>query len=177
MAKAELTAAIADLGLTIDAVFVPWSRSRNAKPRPRLSDRGLNWSVTMKRDGREVMTFDYSAGIGHCPSYKQGVRLTLDYAEAIATETETGCAASVSNRWFKGKAILPEVCDVVYSCVIDSNVIDYPDFASWAADFGYDVDSRKAEAIYRACMDTALRMRAALGDAGMEALRTATQDY
>ncbi len=37
--------------------------------------------------------------------------------------------------------------------------------------------SRKAEAIYRACIETALQLRAGIGEAAMSALRDACQDY
>lgn len=43
MAKHELETAIADLKLTVESVFVPWSQSRHAVPNPNLCDRSLNW--------------------------------------------------------------------------------------------------------------------------------------
>ena len=44
------------LGLTVTSEFVPWSKSRNAKPNPKTTDYGLNWRVTLNRDGREIVT-------------------------------------------------------------------------------------------------------------------------
>ena len=44
----EIEAAIAALGLTVDAVFVPYSKSRNAGG----EWLGLNWRVTLKRNGK-----------------------------------------------------------------------------------------------------------------------------
>jgi hypothetical protein len=59
----------------------------------------------------------------------------------------------------------------------DSEVIDHPNFESWASEIGYDADSRKAESIYRACLEIALKLRSALGDRGLKELREACQDY
>lgn len=71
----------------------------------------------------------------------------------------------------------PDPVDVLYSLVMDSDVLNYGTFEYWASEFGYDADSRSAESTYRACLETALKMRAAIGDAGMETMKTAFEDY
>lgn len=192
MAKAELQAFIESHKLTMRAVFVPWSQSRNKgekdeRGKPRLS---LNWVITIAKDGRDFLITDYSAGIGHCPSAKKKApqgwpRPEKDWPHFAAKfETEQGFEPL---RWFswqgdglspdRKKPILPDFIDVLYSLAMDSDVLEYPTFEQWAAEFGYDADSRKAETIYRACLEIALKMRAALGDAGLSALRDAAQDY
>lgn len=221
----ELTPAdaIAALGLTIDCVFVPFSQSRNrAEKTP-----NLNWVVTVKRNGRDVLTTDYSAGMGHCPGYKAGRVPTAfqphdykthdgkpykgttsayrkatpgeslsQYRNAVAAaECESGVAMELNpfgrdsrnvfepkrtrgdNRSRQVAPILPDVLDVIYSLVADSGVLDAGGFEDWAADYGYDPDSRSAESTYRACLDIALKMRGAIGEAGLESLREAFQDY
>jgi hypothetical protein len=171
-----LEQAIADLGVTMAVEFVPWSKSRHAKPNPKLDDRSLNWRVTLRtKEGREIITTDYSAGIGHCPSYKQGARLTLEYAEKIAHETEVGKQALSSHRF--GSKIEPKLADVVYSLVSDASAIDYATFEEWAGDVGYDTDSRKGEQVYRACLEIGLKLRAMLGEPALTRLREASQDY
>lgn len=192
MAKAELQQAIADLGLTVTAEFVPFSQSRHAKKDAKVNDRSLNWRVSLKRmayfdeqDGvapgyrpgseRTLLTTDYSAGIGHCPSYKQG-RLSVDEAEAITRETETGKPARIY-RTAGGPKILPDTLDVIHSLVSDADVLNYSTFEDWASDTGYDTDSRKAEAIYRECLKLALALRNGLGDEGLKRLQDAAQDY
>jgi len=60
---------------------------------------------------------------------------------------------------------------------MDASAIDYATFEEWAPEMGYDADSRKGEAIYRTCLEYALKLRGAVGDKAMEQLRTATQDY
>lgn len=172
--------AMTALGLSVSAVFVPWSKSRNFDPKAKVSERSLNWRVTIKRDGRDVLTTDYSAGVGHCPSYKQGARWTLDYASTIEFETEKGHAArhmATLSAAMAGKAILPDAANVLASLAMDAGAIDAATYEEWAADYGYDPDSRKGEAIYRACLETALKLRSALGEAGLQTLRDAAAEH
>lgn len=159
--------------LTIDALFVPWSASRNAKATPTINDRSLNWRITLTKAGRPVVTTDYSAGIGHCPSYSQreAARPSLDYAEKIARETETGLTANLSR-----KRIQADTVSMFASLVQEADVIDHPTFESWARDLGYDVDSRKAETLYRACLEIGLALRAALGDILLQEAQTLARE-
>lgn len=174
--KETLQAAIDALGLTIVARFVPWSKSRNSKEK----HRSLNWSVTLQHKGRDVMTTDYSAGIAQCHAYKASIkelggRDCIMRHDAINKECESGKA--YVNSWKDGTALLPDTCAVIYSLVLDSEAIDYPTFEDWAGNFGYDVDSRAGEAIYRQCLEIGLKLRAAIGDTGLATLREASQDY
>jgi hypothetical protein len=168
------------MGLTVRSEFVPFSRSRrkDEDPKRNIDKRSLNWTVTVARNGRDILTTEYSAGVGHCPSYKQGARWTLGYAALIEYETENGFAAKAQSWGItKGKAIEPKALDVLYSLVMDSSVLDESSFEDWASSLGYDTDSRNAETIYRACLEIALKLRAGLGDAAMTELREAFQDY
>lgn len=121
MAKAELQAAMAVLKLSITSEFVPWSKSRNYKPDAKPAERSLNWKVTLRCETehgqREILTADYSAGSGHCPSYKPtwGGRMTTETAERIEYETEHGRRAT----GFREQIAL-DVLDVLYSLVMDS---------------------------------------------------------
>jgi hypothetical protein len=178
--------AIAELGLTVESTFIPLSQSRNKG----AMHPSLNWRVTLKRNGRAVIATDYSAGCAHAPSYKQhwGKR-TVESAERdemVAWECEhgrkaigvrygsRGCEAYGAGA---GPHLAPKATDVVYSLVQDGSAIDEGGFDEWAASLGYDTDSRKAEAAYRACVETGLKLRAALGEDGLAKLRDAFQDY
>jgi len=57
----------------------------------------------------------------------------------------------------------PTTADVLACLCSDASAAD-ASFESWAADMGYDTDSRKAESIYRACCAIAPRLRRFLGD-------------
>jgi hypothetical protein len=161
-----------DKGLTIEAVFVPWSASRNAPGRGEglgqdKDDgwRSLNWRVTLKHANGWSLTTDYSQGEGHCPAVKDkylGAADCVDRQNAILAECETGRThGKYTNR---NKPILPNPVDVFASLINDSDVLNSSTFEDWAANFGYSEDSRKAEAIYQACLKLALALRNALGD-------------
>jgi len=73
--------------------------------------------------------------------------------------------------------LVPKDADVMHSLSLDASVLDTGTFEEWASEFGYDTDSRAAEATYRACLDIALKLRSMIGEAGMQLLRDAGQDY
>lgn len=178
--KAMIRSFMTDHGIDITSKFVPFSQSRNAEnDKGRNPDkRSLNWKVTLTVGNRVIMTTDYMAGLAHCPSYKQSTRWTQAYTALIIHETETGTTAKQA-PWgiAKGNPIKPDVCDVLYSLVMDSNVIDYAKFEDWADEYGYDPDSRSAEKIYRACLEIGLVFRNALGETRLSRLRELFQDY
>lgn len=179
MTTAEtIKAFMASHELTVKAEFVPFSKSRNAGNK----DRSLNWRVTLLHKDRAVLTTDYSAGVAHCPGYKQG--LPYGTRQVIEYETENGRRGIWSESFhrvgpsgLKNNAIVPKPVDVLYSLVLDSNVLENATYEDWAAEYGFEPDSRKGEAIYRACLETALRLHAGLGGALLAAAREAVQDY
>ena len=73
--------------------------------------------------------------------------------------------------------ITPENTDVLHCCLLDADVLDHPDFESWAGDFGYDIDSRSAEKIYKECLASALRFRQLFKSEELEELKELFQDY
>ena len=186
MTPAERIAAFAaEHGLTLESTFVPFSQSRHAKGEKPW--RSLNWTVRLMRADREILTTDYAQGEAYAPAYKIKASNPYDRQcreDAISLETETGRIAirlfgTGSGKYGPGRRHIPapSIVDVLYSLSSDASVLDAGCFENWAADCGYDTDSRKAETTYRACFDIALKMRAALGDAGLEALQIACQDY
>lgn len=201
--RQKLEAAMAALGLTISSEFVPFSKSRNAKVDKANGKpwRSLNWRVTLIRrwevpalaSSKPILTTDYAAGEAHCPAYKASVkqmgnRDSIMRDAAIAYECEHGRPALAydsanSPRGFAvsevkgGKSIEPDACDVMHSLIMDSDVLDASGFEEWASNYGYDIDSRSAEATYRACLEIALKLRNGIGEEGLKLLRDACQDY
>lgn len=165
-AAAELARRAEALGLSIDCAFVPFSQSRNAGEKMP----SLNWKVTLKRNGRDIMTTDYMQGCGHCPAHKLSVKEagginSIGRADAIAKECETGKTVHPYKIMQSGARIpAPSLADVLFCLCADSDVLNYANFEQWADNFGYDPDSRKGEAIYRQCLEIALSLRAAIGD-------------
>ena len=179
--KESIAAFMKENGLTLESVFVPWSRSRSFVDGTPAHKRNLNWKVTLKRNGRDVLTCDYSAGIGHAPSYSakmMGRGFTVDDEAALLIETEQGFAASrIGDYADRKRPILPETASVLSSLAMDSDVLDYRSFEDWAPELGYDSDSRAAEKIYRACLEIALALRNGLGESLFAKLRDAVSGY
>lgn len=170
-------------GLTIESEFVPFSKSCNKDNK----DMSLNWRVTLVYNGQKILTTDYSAGIGHCPSYKQGQRMTIDYHELIKYECEKGKPAGYFsdslnqvmppiNEKKRKEEIKPDSANVLYSLLMDSEVLNFSSFESWADEFGYNPDSKKDEKIYDECLKIALSFRQ-LGESTIEELKEVFQDY
>lgn len=163
----DVTAVVSALGLAIRSEFVPFSRSRNAKEK----QPSLNWRVTVTKDGRDVLTTDYMAGCAHCPAYKDPKHgrpgfMSIDRDNAVRRECETGKTfRNLENFGFAatGKHIEPATLDVLYSLVSGSDAIDCATFEEWASN--------------RACLEIALKLRAAVGDSGLTQLREAFQGY
>lgn len=172
-----LTKKVQDAGIDIVCQFVPFSASRNAKPEATIEDMSLNWKVTFSKNGKSF-TVDYNKCVGHCPSYRQGARITNEYARSIKAECETGHEAKLSGVGpLAYHAMITLWPDEVIECLImDSSVLEQPNFERWADDYGYDKDSRKAEAIYQECLKQALEMRAIFGYELIEELRTFMMD-
>ena len=193
MAANELKAFAEKHGLTIEADFIPWSLSRNA-PKPNSKDENerkgwlsLNWQVLIKRGAYVVAETTYSAGSGHCPASKTFSKDNKREREAaVREECESGRRVARVQLWACDAKFIhqrtaanskPDLCDVLASLALDASVLDAASFEDWAADLGYDTDSRKAEVIYRECLKTALRLRSSLGEAALSELLEAAQDY
>lgn len=175
MSHDEINVQLAFLGFSLSAEFIPFNLSRNAKPNPKISEMSLNWRVTIHhqnpigdRGKQSILTTDYMQGIGHCPAYVKNGDKTILAQQAIRKECETGKVAfyhSNADILTLGKPIDPPTLAEVLGCLCsDASAIDYPSFEDWARTHGYDPDSRKAENIYRACLEIALKLRNSLGE-------------
>lgn len=167
------------LGLAMSAEFVPFSLSRNAKPDATGKVwRSLNWRVSITgRHGRPIVT-DYSQGEGYAPAATVNPKRWENARQkslAVKIELEHGKWAQPSvngTAHVTARPINPPAFgDVLQSLARDSDVIDAGSFESWAADFGYDTDSRAAEATYRACLDHAVALRSLIGQHALDELR------
>ena len=75
-----------------------------------------------------------------------------------------------------GKA--PQLEDVLYSLIADSDCLEYNGFEDWASCMGFDEDSRKAEKLYRDCCTQAREFLDGLcGPDELDRLRGLFQDY
>lgn len=178
-AKETIENLAAELGLTMTARFIPWSLSRYAKEK----SPSLNWEVNISHNGEPIIETEYMAGYGHCPSYKSDGKYryrSSDDWQLINWECENGKRGRLLNsadHIVGREPIMPEFASVLHSLVMDSEAIDYAGFEDWADNIGYDRDSRKAETVYRQCVEQALKLRASLGEQNLARLREAVRDY
>lgn len=178
--ETPLQALIRELGLHMEATFIPRSCTDNAKA-TKLHEMKINWRVLVYRQNRHgAITTPYFEGIGHLPAPirpRDLGHVTTDEYHAIVAGLETGKVRR-SRGGFSVTALKPPtITDVLYCLVNDASAIDYPSFEEWAESMGYDADSRSAEATYRACVGTGLALLAMLGSDGLARLRDAFQDY
>ena len=181
--RQELVANLLDeLGIEYKIDFVPFSQSRNAKDKPSLNDLSLNWKVSFG----DRFTTDYMQGVGYCNSYYQGMRPTIHNVNLVLDECENGNTKS-NKFWYlteKEKSLIkigdtpkPHIACIMYSLVMDSDVIDSDSFEDWADCLGYDRDSRKAEKIYNQCKEIAFNMLKVFGRETISKFRLIFQDY
>ncbi len=156
--------------LSLKTKFVPFSLSRSAEEK----QKSLNWKVTIVSPNGQF-TCDYMKGIGHLPYPNTSFMKLNSYQssslnEAINSAVETGVARKIS---IVGKDLkvgignaefpTPTMKEVLESLCLDSDVKNYLSFESWAKEFGYDTDSKKAEKIYTSCQKAAEGLAKVLG--------------
>jgi|SRR5690625_1891125 len=71
----------------------------------------------------------------------------------------------------------PQMAAVFHCLLMDSDGIEYNDFESWAADYGFDTDSRKAERVFNACQKTLLDLKRLFTASELEELRELFHNY
>lgn len=177
---AAIDAALLRECLTLTATFVPASRFKGDEWRATA----VNFEVRITgRNDREVYAGPYAYGVGNLPGYRHDRATKLYWSEYVDDARERGVwpqgglQTHMPGRPCGSKVPAPKLRDVMYSLISDASVLDAGGFESWAAEYGYDTDSRKAEATYRACLENALKLRAALGDTVLAELRELFADY
>lgn len=153
------------LGITIDATYLPHKTPAGESPQ-------LRWRVSVRRNGREFYSTEYSAGCAHSPEYKRsGGRVTA----AVVQECDTGWRADRPG-WYGTPVPPPDAADVVHCLLMDASGTDET-FEEWAGNLGYDPDSRKAEGIFKACRDVAAALRRTFTHEELESLEAAFAGY
>lgn len=178
---AEIDAALA--GITMTAMYHPkdLSKLEDARGRVSMSDLSkeqLDYTIELSLGVRSIIKTEYHMGIGHVPGFSS-MKFTTDVWRDLKETFKDGKVSKTRNLFGRTNAvpILPELRDVMCCLLMDASVLDYSSFEDWANEYGYDTDSRKAETTYRQCIETALKLRNALGDLRLEQLRNAYRDY
>ena len=141
----------------------------------------LRWKITLTNNNNS-MEIDYSQGLGYIPDFEYNNR-TLSYNDYISQVLKTGKYKKGENRYrfsIYGKSFnLPEpnLLDVLNALVTDSEVLDHPNFESWADEFGYEIDSQKTKQIYHLCLSNALKFQYLVGAENISKIREILADY
>lgn len=161
--KHALREYVDSLGLTYTATFLPMTQPVEMVKNPQL-----HWHITLA-NGPVNATFPYSQGCGHVKGYeKVPVKTPYDRRmkeEAIRRTCETGRITyhATYGTVKPGIQPAPDVLDVLYCLVMDAGVRHSASYEEWAAEYGYDIDSRKGEEVYRACQKQTTGLLRVLG--------------
>lgn len=166
---------IARHGLTFSAT--PTSENRNMLGDEKWAKTASHWVCTIGRPGvRRPMVVSYSMGAAHRqwdPAALNRYHGTYTRAEiakfspVLGDRGIAGYPESIALRELREQCTIPTpptLADVLDCLALDAaGFDDARDFEDWAAEFGYDTDSRKAEAVYRLCGEQAKELRHVLG--------------
>jgi len=163
--KQALREYVDSLGLTYTATFQPRPQPRETVKHPQL-----HWLITLT-NGKQSAQFPYSQGMGHIKGYHQSHKTAYDKRQAevcyrLTCETGKLYRPSISGdfpAWATGTQPAPDLLDVLYCLVMDASVRHTATYEEWASNYGYDEDSRKGEAIYRACQKQTTDLLRVLG--------------
>lgn len=112
------------------------------------------WSVELKR-GDKVFTGSYTAGFAHCKRATggtKGPREKMTQKIARAFKPFGGLTIDDCSGYVTPTA--PTLKGYLECLQLDARSGEHLLFEDFANEFGYEVDSRKAEAIWRACQQT-----------------------
>jgi hypothetical protein len=153
---AELERVAGELGLTLEFQFQPQIFPVGTK----TTDMNMRWLVTVMHKSKALLATLYTQGVAHCPSYpkRQFHHTQFDYDNLLRD-----CAGQGVGKHPK------EPLDALWSIALDcQGVMNCGTFEEWAGEFGYDEDSRKAEAAYKKCVKHYLALKASIGDEGID---------
>lgn len=158
-ARQELENVAAELGLTVTFEYVPQKYPVTHK----VKDMQRKWKVTVHKNGKPILTTDYSEGIGHCDAYPKGGNLTVRDSLDIRKECEQGPKSGSPKH----------PLDALWCIASDCNSLDTTSgFEDWATTFGYDPDSRKAYATWEQINEQYHILKSVIGHDGIDRLAT-----
>jgi len=134
-----------------------------------LEKHGISYAVTysgeaVERDGKKEWKHDaWRVSFG-------------SWGNVFSTDYKTGTGLRKMNKKGDMKPVFPKAAGVLYSLIMDGEALDQS-FYDWCACFGYDEDSRKAEAIYFACCENGKNIRKTFSREAVEEIKEALQDY
>lgn len=149
----------------------------------------LAYNIRLLYKGREVISTPYKLGVGHVKVPKrwedQPPGLTTDEQCAFNTLRNNPHAqlkdkklhASFAAKLAYVQKVFPKLEDVMHSLCMDGEAFfNAQTFEQWAADCGYDVDSRAAEQIFNACDAIGRKLARKIPSAVLEQVREVTSN-
>jgi hypothetical protein len=149
--------------ITIEAIGGKLNRDTDPpKPKGEKPWPHFAWNCTLTYEGRTLDVSNYRAGLAHC-TRRYSVGGWPRKGEVPETPSNPGHGGG--SDWML-KPTPPSAFDVLYCVVMDAQCYENArDLEDFCADMGYDPDSRKAEAMYKACDEESKRLRQWLGTA------------
>jgi len=107
----------------------------------------------------------YKKSLGYNDRSTLGYPNVLPYKAGAPAHKPYHCSIIQAQAWEAvTEPTRPTLADVLESLGMDwASIENSTAFEDWADELGYDTDSRKAEQTYRACQESALRCRQAIG--------------
>lgn len=112
---------------------------------------GWEWKITLSR-GRRQLIFPFWNSFSDT-HYEDGAK---GWAEKRLASVERQALIRNGVAAGHGWALPPTAYDILACISSDHNCPET--FEEWCAEFGYDTDSRRAEAVYRRCKDFAYKL-------------------
>lgn len=146
----------------------------------------IKYTVALWFKGKEVLTTDYFFGVGNVEVKKGKAQLYGDEAILFRTWEEKHNAvfvnkqlwASVAVKLAKAQGVVPQLSDTLYSLLSDAEAfLQAQSFEEWASEFGYDADSRKAEGIYKLCVEIGRKLSRGVSPKAITKAKEILQDY
>ena len=133
-----------------------------------LEKHGISYAVTycgeaVERDGKREWKHD-------------AWRATFGGRIVFSSDYKTGTGLRKMNKAGIMRPQFPKAGAVLYCLLMDGDALDQS-FSDWCACFGYDEDSRKAEAIYFSCCENGKKIRQCFSREAVQEIREALQDY
>lgn len=163
----------AQLGLSLHVVSGPRGEVRDDNwP-------SIGYNLELWRADRVIWSGPYFLGIGHVmPVIPGRFYGYLSDQERGVAERFGKVVAGVAAKLAKAQKVTPKLEDVLHSLLSDGSAyFDAQRFEDWAADLGYDPDSRKAEATWRACDETGRALARAFTPDELAGLREWASNY
>jgi hypothetical protein len=149
----------------------------SAEDRKRDPNRSY-WTVTIKREGGKPLTTSFNQGSAFRRWKQWANGLTQrEVTQRARGERATPQGGRETVHFVENTEPMPPALADVLDCLRSDSqsFANALDFEEWAAEFGYDTDSRKAEQTYQACGKIAAGLQRLLGAAAYNELLEETE--